>query len=41
MIIIMNFLLKGLSFTANAGTKTAVLLKDRSSTVNSGTNVAV
>ena len=32
---------KGKSFTANAGTKVAVLLKDKSSTTNSGNKVAV
>ena len=32
---------KGRSFTANAGTKVAVLSKARSSTANSGTKVAV
>ena len=32
---------KGRSFTANSGTKAAVLPKDRSSTANSETKVAV
>ena len=32
---------KGRSFTANAGTKIAVMSKGRSSTVNSGTKVAI
>ena len=35
------FLGKGRSFTANSGTKAAVLLKGRSSTANSGTQDAV
>ena len=37
----MSFLPKGRSFTANSGTKAAVLLKGRSSTANSGTRAAV
>ena len=36
-----TILLKGRSFTANSGTKAAVLPKDRSSSANSGTKVAV
>ena len=35
------FLPKSRSFTANSGTKAAVLLKGRSSTANSGTKIAV
>ena len=41
IIIIMSILPKGRSFTANSGTKAAVLLKGRSSTENSGTQAAV
>ena len=39
IIIIMSILPKGRSFTANLGTKAAVLLKGRSSTTNSETQV--
>ena len=41
IIIIMSILPKGRSFTANSGTKAAVLLKGRSSTANSGTRASV
>ena len=37
----MNILPMGRSFTANSGTKAAVLLKGKSSTANSGTQAAV
>ena len=37
----MSILPKGRSFTANSGTKAAVLFKVRSSTANSGTQAAV
>ena len=40
-IIVMSILPKGRSFTANSGTKVAVLLNGRSSTANSGTQAAV
>ena len=40
-LIIIGILPKGRSFTANSGTKAAVLLKARSSTANSGTRAAV
>ena len=41
MINIMSIMSKGRSFTANSGTKAAVLLKGRSSTANSETQAAV
>ena len=41
VIMIMSILPKGRSFTANSGTKAAVLLKGRSSTAISGTQAAV